>query len=73
MDNGLVAQVSRSLQPDDEEEPMELLPGLKELEYSAREDAGDAFTALFDARQRAGHPVTLTRLRTPLILGHELR
>ncbi|KAH9981813.1 hypothetical protein BJV74DRAFT_989298 [Russula compacta] len=73
VDNDLVAQVAHSLHPDDEEEPMELLPELKELRYSAREDADEAFTSFIDARQRAGHPVTLTRLRTPLVLSHEPR
>lgn len=57
--NGLVRDLSRSLQSDDGESPLELLPELKELVYSAGSDATDAFTAFIDARQIAGRPVAL--------------
>ncbi|KAH9994339.1 hypothetical protein BJV74DRAFT_950683 [Russula compacta] len=60
--NDLTTQVSHSLRPDDEESPMELLPELKELEYLASDDAGNVFTSFIDAREKAGHPVTLTHL-----------
>ena len=60
--NGPVKQVAYSLRPDDEESPMGLLPKLKKLEYFASGDAGDLFTSFIDARERAGHPVTLIRL-----------
>ena len=59
VDNGLVTRLSDSLRLDDGESP--ILPELKELSYSASCDAGDAFTAFIDARQKAGHPVTLYR------------
>ncbi|KAF8481665.1 hypothetical protein DFH94DRAFT_852486 [Russula ochroleuca] len=57
--NGLVSELSRSLQSDDGESPLELLPELKELVYSAGSDTSDAFTAFIDARQIAGRPVAL--------------
>ena len=62
VDNGLVEELSRCLQLDDGELPLELLPELQELIYSGSGDAGDVFTAFVDARQNAGRPVTLTRL-----------
>ena len=63
-DHALVKRVSDCLRPDDEESPMELLPELKELKYShfSSNDAGDEFTSFIDAREKAGHPVTLTRV-----------
>ena len=64
VDNDLVTQVSHCLRPDDEGPPMELLPELKELEYEffSSGDAGDVFTSFIDSREKAGHPITLTRL-----------
>ena len=61
-DNGLITQVSHSLRPDNEESPMELLPELNKLEYSAGVDAGDGFTPFVDAREKAGHPITIAHL-----------
>ena len=61
-DDDLVMPVSHCLRPDDEESPMELLPELKELEYFASSNAGEEFTSFIDAREKAGHPVTLTYL-----------
>jgi hypothetical protein len=58
--DGLTGELAHSLRPGDGELPMELVPELKVLEYSA-DDAGDAFTAFIDARRTAGHPVTLVR------------
>ncbi|KAH9981794.1 hypothetical protein BJV74DRAFT_887302 [Russula compacta] len=61
--NCLVTKVSHSLRPDDEESPMELLPELKDLKYTGRADNGDdVFTSFINAREKAGHPVTLTRI-----------
>ena len=60
LDNDLATQVSYSLRPDDEESPLELLPELKKLEYSASMNAGHAFASFAYARRKAGHPVTLT-------------
>ena len=59
--NGLVKDLSRSLQFDEGESPVELLPELKELEYGTTDDAGDAFTGFMNACQNAGRPVTLLR------------
>lgn len=56
-----VGQLSRSLRLEDGEPPLELLPELKELSYSAIDDDDAAFTAFIDARQNAGRPVTLIR------------
>ncbi len=63
VDIGLVGQLSRALQVDDGlgEAPMELLPELKELEYSDRRATKKAFKAFIDARRNAGHPVFLVR------------
>jgi hypothetical protein len=54
-------QLSDSLQIEDGESPMELLPELKELSYCAFDDDDDAFNAFVDARQNYGHPVALIR------------
>jgi hypothetical protein len=54
---GLVDQLSRSLQLEDGESPMELLPKLNELKAGG--NPGGAFSAIIDAPRDAGHPVTL--------------
>ena len=56
----LVERIAHSLQADVGEPPLELLPNLKELEYSEGDDARDAFTPFIDERHVAGHTVTLT-------------
>jgi hypothetical protein len=56
--NDFHEQISRSLQVDDGESPLELLPELKELHHH-RFRIGKAFDAFIDARQDAGRPVTL--------------
>jgi hypothetical protein len=58
---GLVEELSRCLQLDDGELPLELLPKLQELTYTGTGDTGDAFTSFVEARHSAGHPVALTR------------
>ena len=55
----LVGQLSRALQPFNEESPMELLPELQGLSYRARSPSFDAFINL---RRRAGCPVTIVHL-----------
>ena len=55
---GVVRKLSRSLRADDGESINNLLTELKELTYY-RYDNPDAFTGFIDARQNAGHPVTL--------------
>ena len=62
MHNGLVAEVSRSLQLDDGEQRVDLLPRLNKLECYGSGNASDAFTAFIDTRKNAGRPVTLIRL-----------
>ena len=57
--DGLVEELSRCLQLEDGELPLELLPELQELEYFEGGDASDAFTSFIDARQNAGRPVML--------------
>jgi hypothetical protein len=58
-----VGQLSRSLQLEGES-PLELLPELKELSYSAFDDDGDAFMGFVEARRNVGRPVTLIRRGT---------
>jgi hypothetical protein len=62
VDDGLIEELARSLRLDDGEHPLELLPELQELAYIGSGDAGEAFTPFIDARQNAGHAVTLVRL-----------
>jgi uncharacterized protein Yka (UPF0111/DUF47 family) len=57
--DGLVNKLSRSLESDDREEPLDLLPNLQELEYSGGDMDRDALTTLINERQAAGHPVIL--------------
>jgi len=52
--------LTRSLQLDHGEPPMDLLPQLREL--LSREDIGGIFPAFADARQKAGRPVSLVPL-----------
>ena len=59
--DGLIKDVTRSLQLDDGEVPLELLPELQSLTYSGIGNNGDPFTSFIDARQNAGRPVTLIR------------
>ncbi|KAH9955476.1 hypothetical protein BC827DRAFT_1236658 [Russula dissimulans] len=60
VDHGLVGEISRFLRQDDGESQLEVLPNLKELSYSSG-DAGDRFAGFIDARQAAGHCVTVVR------------
>jgi hypothetical protein len=52
-------QISRSLQVDEGESAMELLPELKVLEYPASDIRENPFHAFIDARKNAGRPITL--------------
>jgi hypothetical protein len=63
VEDGLVEQLSHCLRLEDGELPLELLPELQELTHIGSRDTGDAFTSFIDARQNAGHPVTLTLVR----------
>jgi hypothetical protein len=64
VDEGLVEELSRCLESDDGELPLELLPELQELTYSGSGNSGDAFTSFINARQDASRPLTLVR-RSP--------
>jgi hypothetical protein len=61
IDDGLVKELSRCLQLEGGEHPLELLPELQELTYSGSGNANNAFTSFIDARQNAGRPVTLIK------------
>ena len=63
VNHGLVEELSRYLRLDDGELPPDLLPELQELTYSWTRSSttGDSFTSLIDARQNAGHAVSLVR------------
>ncbi|KAF8502823.1 hypothetical protein F5888DRAFT_1631905 [Russula emetica] len=62
VEDGLVEGVSRCLQLDDGEHPLELLPELQNVTYSVKNNAGHTFTPFIDARKSAGHHVTQVRL-----------
>ena len=63
IEHGLVKDISRCLESEDEELSLALLPKLQELTYSGSgdSDAGDPFASFIDARQNAGRPVILVR------------
>ena len=54
----LISHLSHSLQLENEESPLELLPELLELMYY-KEGTSDTFTPFINARQIAGRPVVL--------------
>ncbi|KAH9953954.1 hypothetical protein BC827DRAFT_85252 [Russula dissimulans] len=60
----LVDGISRSLQLEDGESPMELLPELRELSCPSFPNTG-AFTQFIDARRLAGHPILLLEPPVP--------
>ena len=59
--NGLVEQLSRSLDLEDGELPLELLPELQELTYSGSGNTSDAFTSFIDAHRNADRAITVVR------------
>ena len=61
VDDGLVKDISRSIDEVDEELPLEVLPKLQELRYLGSGDIGDIFTSFINSRHNAGRPVTLIR------------
>ena len=66
--NDLISELSGSLQSHDGELSSELLPELKELQYSAPcdSDVSDAFATFIKFRENAGRPVTLVNQKTRL-------
>jgi hypothetical protein len=64
IEEGLVEELSRCLEPDDGELTLELLPELQELTYFGSGNTSDVFTSFIGARQDAGRPLTLVR-RSP--------
>ena len=65
----LVVKLARSLQTEDGEPPLKLLPSLEVVGYSGGDGARDAFTRFIDERQVAGHPVNLTMVDHSEISG----
>ena len=61
----LITKFTHSLQTEDGETPLELLPELKELTYYKDGDPSDAFKSFANTRQIAGRPVTLTHVPPP--------
>jgi len=61
VEDGLIWVVSSCLQLGEGEHPLEILPELQELSYSAEDDAGYRFAKFIDSRQVAGRPVALIR------------
>ena len=59
IDEGLVKDLSRCLELEDGELPLEVLPELQELTYSGSGDTGAAFTSFIDARRNTECPITL--------------
>jgi len=65
MAEGLIKQLSQSLQLEDGEQPLELFPELKELVYYNMDDISNMYTSFIHAHQIAGRPVILTHLPPP--------
>jgi hypothetical protein len=59
IEDGLIGQLSRSLQPGEGESPADLLPELQRLRYSAVEPLEHAFAPFIKARLTAGRFVTV--------------
>ncbi|KAI0267935.1 hypothetical protein BGY98DRAFT_1180595 [Russula aff. rugulosa BPL654] len=59
IDDRLIGQLSRSLQPFDGESSTELLPELQELTCYSTDASRYTFTQFIDARHLAGRPVTV--------------
>ena len=61
MDGELIGQLSGALQVAEEESPIDLLPELQKLSYSAIGPSRNAFTQFTDSRKKAGRPLTVNR------------
>ena len=60
IEEGLVEALSRCLQLEGGELPLELLPELQELTFPRDDNNGDAFTSFINARENAGRTVILS-------------
>jgi hypothetical protein len=60
--DGLVKELSRCLQLEDGDLPLEVLPELQDLIYSGSGNIGDGFASFVDARRNTGRPITLVGL-----------
>jgi hypothetical protein len=60
----LVEELACSLHSEDGERRLDLLPNLKEVEYSGRSDVGTSFASFIRERQEAGRPVGLRMIDT---------
>ena len=58
----LVKDLSRCLELEDGELPLELLPELQGIRFYGSGDIGDGLTSFIDTRRNAGRPVTLVHL-----------
>jgi hypothetical protein len=63
--DGLIRNLSHSLQPEVGEPPLELLPQLKELVYYKGGEPNDAFTSFLHTRQTVGRPVAFINTDHP--------
>jgi len=61
--DGLLGELSRSLQPGDEDPSLDLFPELRELRYSGNDNADDIFSPFIHARKNSGRPVGLVHYR----------
>jgi hypothetical protein len=64
VEDGLVKQVSRALQPGEGESQTELFPELQELSYPSKgvsRASSRTFALFIDARRKAGRPVQVNR------------
>ena len=59
VDHELIGKLAPTLQTEDGEPSLELIPNLKVVEYSGGDNGRDAFTPFIDERRVAGHPVNL--------------
>lgn len=62
----LIQAFSCSLESEDGESPMELLPELKVLSYSGSCNGGDAFNRSIASQKNTGHPIALIHCHNPL-------
>jgi hypothetical protein len=58
----LVREITRSLHPDNEEMPLDILPNLKDFQYEGESNIDYAFMPFIKDRQATRHPVTLSKI-----------